>query len=450
MAVDFAELERRLVQQLSRVQSSTAGELRAQLGISQPTLSRLLGRMSSRVVVAGRARATRYAARRQAEDLPEHLPIYEIGPNAEARRAASLHAVLPEGYYVEGEGDDVPSAFHRDLPYYLHELRPAGFLGRLVPRQHPELGLPADARLWSSNDVLRYVSRFGWNLPGAFVVGDAALSLYLERTLRVELVELRERRRRYPELARDVLSAGTPGSSAAGEQAKFLATRAPGVDVLVKFSTQGKDARSRREADLLLAEHLAHRILAEHGQESARSELVVAEEQTFLEVERFDRLPTGGRRGVISLMALDAEYLGSMKSWTDSVVRLAAAGHVPSVAVRPTRIRELFGLLIGNTDMHPGNLAFISRGSRVQALAPSYDMLPMLFASTVGRGERKLALTTPTPRDAEVWRVASDAALEYWAALARESRLSTRFRGIALASLDQVRAWREIARRLPS
>src|SRR5687767_12513480 len=115
MAVDFAELERRLVQQLSRVQSSTAGELRAQLGISQPTLSRLLSRISSRVVVAGRARATRYAARRHAEDLPERLPIYEIESSGRARRAATLHAVLPEGYYVEGAAD-VPSAFHRDLP----------------------------------------------------------------------------------------------------------------------------------------------------------------------------------------------------------------------------------------------------------------------------------------------------------------------------------------------
>jgi serine/threonine protein kinase HipA of HipAB toxin-antitoxin module len=449
MAVDFAELERQLIQQLARVQSSTAAELRAHLGISQPTLSRLLGRMTSRVVVAGRARATRYAARRQAQDLPEQLPIYEIGVDGRATRAGTLHAVLPEGYYVEGAGGDVPSAFHSDLPYYLHELRPAGFLGRLVPRRHPELGLPADARLWSSNDVLRYVSRFGWNLPGSFVVGDMALSLYLEHVARTEMVELRERRRRYPALARDVLNAGTPGSSAAGEQPKFLATVAPGVEVLVKFSTQGKDARSRREADLLVAEHLAHRVLEEHGQQSARSELVVTEEQTFLEVQRFDRLPAGGRRGVISLMALDAEYLGSMKSWTDSVAKLAAAGHAPSVAIQPTRVRELFGFLIGNTDMHPGNLSFMSRGSRVEELAPTYDMLPMLFASTVGRTERKLALSTPTPSVAEVWRVASDAALRYWAALARESRLSQAFRGIARAALDEVRAWCEVARRLP-
>ncbi len=70
MAVNFDALERQLVQQLSRVQASTASELRAQLGVSQPTLSRLLARMASRVVVAGRARSTRYAARRHVNSRP--------------------------------------------------------------------------------------------------------------------------------------------------------------------------------------------------------------------------------------------------------------------------------------------------------------------------------------------------------------------------------------------
>lgn len=450
MAPSRLELEAQLIRHLARLQSASGAELRAQLGVSQATFSRLASALSGRLVVAGRGRSTRYAARRAAEDLPEQLPIYEIGPDGRARRAATLHAILPDGYYVESAEDDVPSAFYRDLPYYLHELRPSGFLGRLVPRRHPELGLPADARLWSANDVLRYVSRFGWNLPGAFVVGDDALALYLEQSARVDAVEPRERRRRYPALAREVLSAGMPGSSAAGEQPKFLATRGPDVAVLVKFSGQGRDARSRREADLLLAEHLAHAVLAQYDQESARSQLVIAEDQVFLEVERFDRLPAGGRRGVISLLALDAEYLGSMKGWSDSVSRLAVAGHVPRAAVGATRIRELFGLLIGNTDMHPGNLSFISSGSRVLALAPSYDMLPMLFAGSDGGSERKLDLGTPSPRDAEAWRVASDAALEYWQALAGESRLSSPFRSLSRDSLQKVRAWREIAQRLPS
>ncbi len=47
--------------------------------------------------------------------------------------------------------------------------------------------------------------------------------------------------------------------------------------------------------------------------------------------------------------------------------------------------RWAFGMLIGNTDMHHGNLSFIiSLHGRPYALAPAYDILPMGFAPKVG------------------------------------------------------------------
>jgi serine/threonine protein kinase HipA of HipAB toxin-antitoxin module len=39
---------------------------------------------------------------------------------------------------------------------------------------------------------------------------------------------------------------------------------------------------------------------------------------------------------------------------------------------------KVFGHLMGNTAMHLGNLSFNRVGSRSYALAPVYDMLPML------------------------------------------------------------------------
>jgi hypothetical protein len=376
--------------------------------------------------------------------------VREIGEDGRARDLGLLHAVLPEGYFVEAKSEGLASGFHRDLPYFMHDLRPAGFLGRLVPRHHPELGLPADARLWSDADVLRYVGRFGWNLPGSFIVGDAALTLFLEHMARpAPSVELRERARIYAHYAQDVLRAGAAGSSAAGEQPKFLARRAPDTDVLVKFSSAGKDPRSRREADLLIAEHLAHGVLRDHGQEAARSELVYGEDQVFLEIERFDRVAGGGRRGVVSLFALDAEYLGSMKSWSDSVSRLAQLGKVPAAAVESTRLRECFGRLIGNTDMHPGNLSFMADGTRVLALAPAYDMLPMMYAIGARGVDPELELAVPSPQDAQVWQVASSAALEFWELVVSTSAVSQRFRRVAQENVERVRAWSELAQRLP-
>jgi hypothetical protein len=452
VALDFDGLQRRLLQELALVGSASGTDLRTRLGVSQPTFSRLVGTLADRLLVTGHARATRYAARRAAQDLAERLPVYTIDESGHAQHLAQLHAILPEGYYVEAHGTDVRSGFHRDLPYFLHDLRPSGFLGRLLPTQHPELGLPSDVRLWSANDVLRYVSRWGWDLPGSLIVGDDALQRYLDAASSPPaVVELRDRRRRYPELAAEVLQSGAPGSSAGGEQPKFLAIRGPETAVLVKFSPRGTDARSRRQADLLIAEHLAHRILAEHGEESARSELVLTPDQAFLEVERFDRLPGGGRRGVMSLLALDAEYLGRMKSWTDSVTHLAEAGHVPKSVVPSTRLRELFGHLIGNTDMHPGNLSFMAHGATPLSLSPVYDMLPTYYAAVVAEAtEPELRPRTPSPADAGVWDVASRAALAFWQAVADESTVSTSFRRIARANLLRVEAFRSVAKRLPT
>ena len=132
MAIDFEALEQRLIRELALVGAASASALRARLGVSQPTFSRLISRMGERVLVAGRASATRYAARRDAQDLASRLQVYEVGEDGQARRVAQLHAVLPEGYYVEANCGDAVSGFHRDLPYFLHEQRPAGFLATLA------------------------------------------------------------------------------------------------------------------------------------------------------------------------------------------------------------------------------------------------------------------------------------------------------------------------------
>lgn len=41
-------------------------------------------------------------------------------------------------------------------------------------------------------------------------------------------------------------------------------------------------------------------------------------------------------------------------------------------------------MLIGNTEMHHGNLSFISHHGRPYHLAPAYDILPMGFAPRTG------------------------------------------------------------------
>jgi hypothetical protein len=197
--------------------------------------------------------------------------------------------------------------------------------------------------MWSGDHCARYLARFGWNGSGALILGELAFKLYLEHSasLPAPLGE-RERAEHYARAAEDVLSAGVPGSSAGGEQPKFLITRAGGQQLLVKFAPAGSEATARRIADLLAAEHLAHEVLRRHGVATPQSKILRARDRTFLEIERFDRTQTG-RRGLVSLLALDAEFVGELKSWSRSVAQLEARKLVPPGSLARVQWLEWFG-----------------------------------------------------------------------------------------------------------
>src|SRR5690606_11565010 len=113
------------------------------------------------------------------------------------------------------------------LPYFLQDLRPEGFLGRAFARAHARLlQLPENPREWSDDDVLQAISRFGADSVGNYIVGSAALKLYLDE-LQDPREPLQEARvaLAYAQLADEAMAKGIPGSSAAGEFPKFMAWR---------------------------------------------------------------------------------------------------------------------------------------------------------------------------------------------------------------------------------
>ena len=87
--------------------------------------------------------------------------------------------------------------------------------------------------------------------------------------------------------------------------------------------------------------------------------------------QRFDRIGTLGRKAVVSLAALDAKFVG---------------------AAETAEVLWAFGALIGNTDMHAGNLSWVSEHGRPYNIAPAYDMTPMAFAPS---NSGKLPNTVP-------------------------------------------------------
>lgn len=451
--VDIQARIQRLRRFLGRVGPASGRQGREALGIGQSAFSRLVCSAPDELLLAGRGRATRYAARRPIPGVDLRVPIYAVSDGeSQSRLIALLHSVEPAGFYLESRDASVGSGFYQDLPYFLYDLRPAGFLGRLIPRRHPELELPSDIRFWTAEHCLRYLVRHGWDMPGNLICGQEAFRLYLARVQSPPSpVAHAERRQRYPRLADEVLASGPPGSSTAGEHPKFTATRLPERQpVLVKFSPPTDSRIGRRIADLLICEHLALETLASCGHPAARSELIQAAGRVFLELERFDRLGVARRRGTLALTALDAELVGRLGRWTRSLEDLVRAGRATAADLELTSFRELFGRLIGNSDMHPGNLSFFVEGERTSGLAPAYDMLPAAYAPMRGEcPEPPFEPAPPAPSEATVWTPAHEAAVGFWAQAARQPGISRSFQRIAAANAATLERMGSLADLLP-
>lgn len=440
----------RLVGFLRQHGPAPARDILAELRIAQPTLSRLARSAGDAIVRFGRARATRYAARRNVEQLGDRWHVYRVDAAGHARSAATLHALHPKMWWYEPEprpewlraapSDDV----FPDLPWFLDDLRPHGFLGRAFANKYRhELGLGPDLRLWSSSDVLKILLLHGDDLPGDFVVGDRAL----ERAQRASLqdpvsIALDARPVAYPRLADDAIAGEPAGSSAGGEQPKFTAC-VRGADgwrhVLVKFALRDSPA-GERWSDLLLAEHVAALSLRAHGIAACETEWIESARRCYLEVRRFDRLGVHGRRGVTTLHAFQSAHGDLTADWLTVADGLATGGWTSPEDADTIRVAWWFGVLIGNTDMHLANLALFIDDALPLGLTPLYDMLPMHYRPTT-TGEipqRDLVPALPRPQHLDAWRRAAPIAADFWERVAANDRFTSSFRTEATRMVETV------------
>lgn len=51
-------------------------------------------------------------------------------------------------------------------PFFLQDLKPQGFIGRMILKRHPEPGLPERITDWKDSDVLIYLVRQGDDISG--------------------------------------------------------------------------------------------------------------------------------------------------------------------------------------------------------------------------------------------------------------------------------------------
>lgn len=421
---------------------ATAEALRTRLAVSQPSVSRLLARHADEVLVLGRARAARYALRRPIRDLPAELPLYRIDEGGAAQEIGRLYSIWG-GYWFDDLVRPRNSALFAGLPWFLADMRPQGFLGRDYSRRHPELNLPERPGNWQDDHALYALARRGEDASGNLLIGEESFTRWATIPAAPALA-LRARTRRYPGLAEQALAGELAGSSAGGEQPKFTVTVAESdgpAQMLVKFSEPLDTPTGRRWGDLLLAEHHALAVIEAAGLPAAHSRLLEAGGRLFLELRRFDRVGGRGRRGLISLGAVDDEFIGQRRHWLDSAQALQRQRLLGAQDVERIAWLQAFGGFIGNTDMHHGNCSLLYDGAIPLQLAPAYDMLPMIYAPQ--RGELRTPAfqpAAPPPRGLAAARQARMAALQLWDLVAQDTRVSAGFRKLARANAALVAA----------
>ena len=406
--------------------------LRVRLQVSRATLARAIGSMAGDIVRIGAARATRYALRDRFRPLPD-FAVYRVTTTGQIVALGTLYPVRPDGFVmVQTDG---ATTHYEGLPWWLNDMRPQGFLGRAYAQRHaPSLGLPADVRHWSDADALRALLASGADPVGNLLMGELARDHFVNAPAPQASAPAD-----YPRLAAQAISADATWSSAAGEQPKFCALSARG-HVLVKFTAAEVSPVSTRWRDLLVAEHLALETLQGAGIAAARSRLLDVGTQRFLDLERFDRVGLHGRRALISLASLDGEFVGDATApWPAITAQLAKLGVITPEAHARSALLFAFGTLIGNTDMHAGNLSFISDSGQPYALSPAYDMLPMAFSPTSGGILRDsvMAANLHSAVDGATWRRALELARGYVARLHVEKQLSPSFKP-CLQALDEM------------
>ena len=417
---------------------ATSAEIQQAINKSQATVSRLLGSLPTQVITLGRGRGTRYGAPQNIGDASAQQTLWLIDEGGAPQRIGTLSLLAKDQLHVDA--DKVDELYAAELPWCLSPLRVQGFLGRLLAQRLAMQGLTPNPESWDLHAVLIAGLRLH-DAPGAIVIGhDNAHTQAVGPTLpSAELGPALDA------LARDVALTLPAGSSAGGEQPKFLALTHDGQHVLVKFSPPRGTPFGERWSDLLHAEHLCGEVLVRHGHAAAPSQVVQSEERTYLISDRFDRVGPKGRKHVVALGAVHAAFVpGSYSGWGASCETLARQGRLPERDAEAASFRLQFGRLIGNTDMHSGNLGLFAQGASLSdmtqgrfTLAPSYDMLPMRWKPDPMTGALDYGLFST--EDIPASPAARSAAHEFWAALGRHADVSAALRVAAAGMAGRMR-----------
>lgn len=133
---------------------------------------------------------------------------------------------------------------------------------------------------------------------------------------------------------------------------------------------------------------------------------------------------------------MNAALFGGTGNWSGGADALLHANYISEDTAQQIKLLAHFGRMIGNTDMHDDNLAFLPN----MRLAPAYDMLPMMYAPQGGVEliERKLSPALPLPKERDTWLLEVKAAVVFWLRVEADARIGLEFRRIAGVNAELV------------
>ena len=420
----------------------TSKGLQERLSMSQTAISRAVQRNKKDLLIIGAARSTKYALRENLSGLGYKIPVYEIDQAGDVHPYANLHPLASRQYGWQLSGKKTQLFDH--LPYMIQNARPEGFMGRAFAHSFArDLGLPEKIDRWSDEHVIAALTRRGEDFVGNLIVGKESVERYLmqARSGNVQVGPLDQRQTLFQELAEKAITGDSPGSSVGGEQPKFTAlleTPDGYQRAIVKFAGRITD-EGHRWSDLLVCEHLADEILLEAGFSVAQTEIVQTDDWTFLQSERFDRTGLWGRLPLYSLMTVASEFVGYCENWVDAAEQLHDEQLMTQEDVDSLRWLNSFGTLIGNTDMHLGNISLIP-GETGFGLAPVYDMTSMYYRPKAGGVLPQEALQTG-PLSIKVNNDSiAPIATRFWNAAQGDTRITDQFRSICQRNIGTMKA----------
>ncbi len=393
-------METPLATLLAREGPLSAPDAARLLGVDPITIKRQAAAVGADVLVVGRGKNTRYARPAPSITGAAQWPLFWVADDGTVTEFALASHLQPDVLHVYGSGVGlgINITTPRDLPWFMTPLKLRGYLGRASRSRLGAVTTDWDAQpeRWSLAQQLFAAQSAVLDHAGAILLGEAAVNAW-QSTQRTppQRDEAGTLATLYDNLADEATQGRVAGSSADGEQPKF-STRLIDVsgrvrDVLVKFSPPRGTPFGERWNDLLHAEAIACDVLREHGFATPESRIVVSSKRTYFESTRIDRVSglqavSLGRRHLLPLASVHAAFVaGAPQSWPNTIARLAAQKRIAFDALATTQTLYAFGQLIGNTDMHFGNLGVIVDTPQAitkgrMTLAPCYDMLPMRFA----------------------------------------------------------------------